>query len=491
MSEEQYRNCKLLLQNCFNKFELKPSHVTTHGKFMNLEQLVINKLIKDAHSCKEARFALPMTLIEKIFVSAILQTRDLVAVELIQSWKYETICLSSLLSQFSLGFCSFIDSDFADIQLNNILWVLLNAVVKNAPKSLKCVDLTGLPVTFICDTGRFRYVNQLTKSNILREINNKGIKTLVDVCIENWTRNSYESSFGVVRAPKRLCLHQSAEADFLDFPFIDADSVKQISLACRMNITEYNLNDIIEFNFKNLTDLNVNFPVYKNLTIEKLSECLKTFPLLQRLRIGILQEGELSKLVKEVPTFSKLTYLKVVATQWDKNDIESISVCKNVVHLSLVSTESNQQYLQLKLQSILSKLPELRQLELHFKPNLDSQFIENDELNVNRIISIVNKLPKLTALKVHSHGGEFLTEWQNKWEQIMSHNLKLFVAVLAVLDDYEDDPIDITVQSSERFTVFLKNDFDIYPTVITVVDNDYSQPLDTLQNWQKMELKGN
>ena len=73
MSEEQYRNCKLLLQNCFNKFELKPSHVTTHGKFMNLEQLVINKLIKDAHSCKEARFALPMTLIEKIFVSAILQ----------------------------------------------------------------------------------------------------------------------------------------------------------------------------------------------------------------------------------------------------------------------------------------------------------------------------------------------------------------------------------------------------------------------------------
>ncbi len=73
MSQEQYRNCKLLLQNCFNKFELKPSHVTKHGKFMTLEQLVINKLIKDAHSCKEARYTLPMTLIEKLFVSAILQ----------------------------------------------------------------------------------------------------------------------------------------------------------------------------------------------------------------------------------------------------------------------------------------------------------------------------------------------------------------------------------------------------------------------------------
>ena len=75
MSQEPYRNCKFLLQNCFNSFDLKPSQLSIHGKFMTLEQLVINKLIKDAHSCKEARFTLPMTLIEKLFVSALIQVR--------------------------------------------------------------------------------------------------------------------------------------------------------------------------------------------------------------------------------------------------------------------------------------------------------------------------------------------------------------------------------------------------------------------------------
>ena len=320
-----------------------------------------------------------------------------------------------------------------------------------------------------------------------------GIRTLIDVCIENWTWNSFETTFGVInQPPKRLCLHQSAGADFLDFPCIRAEGVKQISLSYYMNITEYNIDDIIQFDFKNLTDFNFIFPVPRYFPIEKLILCLKTFPMLQKLRLDLLLEGDLSKLVKEVPTFSNLTYLDVGLVQWDKNDIDSISVCKKVIHLSLSSLHPIQNFVsfQSKLQNLLFKLPELRQLELQFSPDF-RQNSENNELTVNNIVSLVNKLPKLTALKVGFYGGKFFSEWQNKWQEVMNNNLKLFVAFRTLLPDGEEDPIDIKVNSSERFTVFLKDDGGAYPTRMVVVAREYSQPLDSLQDWKKMELKQN
>ncbi len=320
-----------------------------------------------------------------------------------------------------------------------------------------------------------------------------GITTLIDVCIENWTLSSFETTFGVInKPPKRLCIHRSAGADFLDFPFIHAEGVKQINLSYYMNITENNIDDIIQFDFKNLTDFNCIF----SCAIEKLSLCLKTFPMLQRLRLSPLLEGELSKLVKEVPTFSNLTYLDVGFLKWDKNDIESISVCKKVTHLSLTLSDQIQNFgsFQSKLQSVLLKLPELRQLGLQFSPDF-RQNSENNELTVNNIISLVDKLPKLTALKVGFYGGKFFSEWQNKWQEVMNNNLKLFVAFRTVVpdgeEDGEEDPIDIKVKSSEKFTVFLKNDGGAYPTKMVVVAREYSQPLDSLQDWKKMELKQN
>jgi hypothetical protein len=62
--------------------------------------------------------------------------------------------------------------------LNEILWTLLTALKSNAPETLKHLDLTGLPMTFIIDKKKKKAnLNVLTESDILRQLKQKGKKS--------------------------------------------------------------------------------------------------------------------------------------------------------------------------------------------------------------------------------------------------------------------------------------------------------------------------
>lgn len=462
-SSTKSSSCPWLLSCVFNKVDIKPTmscqpQITTithklHGK-LSLEQLVIDKLTWDANSCREAMNILPTILIEKLLIAALFKARDSIVVELIQAWKHQSICLSSiLLSNYPIGnnyfvenYMSITSNNLPNGRWNKIMWILLNAIESNAPETLKHLDLTRLPMTYICDVeGEESKLNLLTKSNILREIKQKGITISLDICIENWS--SWENVKDVLTfPPSTICVHQfdeNKDSSLKDFPIIEVGKVKRLNISHVVPHSEKLLNVLSQFN--NLKELSLNF-FPTEVSFIKLCELLNIQTNLERLSLEILEGGELGGLIKNVPLLTNLTFLKVSILNINQQDEESLALCTKLQHLSIESGKIIQDFNSFKsrFESILSNLPELQYLDI----NLQETPISSDF-----IVSIAKKCSKLIGFRIEKISEEeFFGKF--KWKDAMVNNLKWLIVIFAT----EDEFIRSSSQSTEEFRVVCQYD---------------------------------
>lgn len=478
MRNEKSSSCPWLLQCVFNKVDIKPTTLSRlYFKRRNagesLEQLVINKLIMDAHSCKEARYVLPMTLIEKLFIAALLQSRDIAVLELIKAWKYQSISLSSILSNhYPIGNNLFrnkciLNRNLADNNWNDVLWALLTALNSNAPVTLQHLDMTGLPMTFICDDERNQSnLNLLTKSDILKQLRQKGIRVSIDICIERWS--SWEKVKDVLTLPpSTICIHQFEESFSLkDFPVIEASKVRRLNISNYVKFTDTFLGMLTQFN--NITELSLNI-LQGELPFEKLCDFLNKQTNLERFSLEVLRIGELARLVKNVTQIANLTYFKVISRNLNQQDIESLGSLTYLTHLSLQSEGIIEDYhiIRPRLESILRKLPELKYLEIYF---------QEIHITTNFIVSISRQCLKLIAFRVEQLSEEEYFEIFD-WKDVMHTGLKWFIVSFST-DEDDEFSVGQRGESTAEYRVCTRYDgFGTGTGKLTVMAENYTPPL--------------
>lgn len=258
-----------------------------------------------------------------------------------------------------------------------------------------------------------------------------GISTSIDICIEHWS--TWEHVKDVLTfPPSTICIHQSYENKELnlnELTIMDPNKVKRLNIGTF--VTYNNAFFCLITKFKNLTELSLTSLTLfgSNFTIEKLSEVLNKQTNLQRLSLEGLKEDDLSRLMKSVPVLSNLTYLKVLTSNFNKQDIESLAVCTNLNHLSLQSQAIIQDFHLIKprLESVLSQLSELKYLELYFPMmNMNSQFI----------VSIAKNCSKLTALRVCLLSEDEFNEIF-EWKDVMVNELRWLIVSFSTDQDEE------------------------------------------------------
>eukprot|EP00088_Acartia_fossae_P056352 TRINITY_DN6562_c0_g1_i2.p1 TRINITY_DN6562_c0_g1~~TRINITY_DN6562_c0_g1_i2.p1 ORF type:complete len:479 (+),score=57.25 TRINITY_DN6562_c0_g1_i2:28-1464(+) len=465
-------SCRWLLNNVFNKPDIKANNPRRFSR--SLTDLVIDKIIQDSHTCKEARYVLPTGLLEKLLAAALIKERDLSVIQLVKAWKHPTLKLSFLLSHLQLGNYLLRPSyhnraNQGDNKLNRIIWTLLHVLKQYAPDTLKNIDLSGLPIVYVCEYFHKKsknlqlndHRNRLTRSNILKQLlEEKGITTTIDISVHTFRDWDKVTKGTIIEAPRGICIQ---DCDILFFqqleqyPPLAYKEIKRLSILMNINMS-FDFFQCANM-FSNLEELSIAFDRRANVSYHAFLE-LKN---LKRLLIRTICPGELAKLMEHCNYLPHLQCLQTYSVDLNSKDLEALSKCTSLQQLILHSSGSNMNELQALecLKKSVAKLPQLEYLVID---------LGSSAVTTTYVQGLVSKCPRLLAFTANM----IVREDNFDVRPIMEEGVMRWFMMSYIADD---DDMAFKSEEYDDYTVITRYDGRFLENLLAY-NNDYTPPKD-------------